>query len=206
MPEIVYQAVFDTLADWEVGHAMAHVNSVRWQKAPGRYEVRTAGVTTDPVSTMGGVRIEPDVALDEIDLTTTAMLVLPGGDTWLTGADQPFVDKAVELLDAGVPVAAICGATGALAAAGVLDDRPHTSNAREFLQMVGYGGGAHYVDEPAVTDGDLITGSGTCPVDFAREIFARLDLYEPDVLASWYKLYGRNDPAGFYELNGMAAP
>src|SRR4051794_14973863 len=140
MTEIVYQAVFDTLADWEVGHAMAHINSDRWQKAPGRYEVRTVGITTDPVTTMGGVRIEPDATLDEIDPATTAMLVLPGGDTWLTGADQPFVDKAVELLDAGVPVAAICGATGALAAAGALDDRPHTSNARQFLETVGYDG------------------------------------------------------------------
>src|SRR4051794_25319953 len=106
MTEIVYQAVFDTLADWEVGHAMAHINSARWQKQPGRYEVRTVGVTTDAVITMGGVKIQPDAALEEIDSSTTAMLVLPGGDTWLTGADRPFVDKAVELLGLGVPVAA----------------------------------------------------------------------------------------------------
>jgi hypothetical protein len=38
------------------------------------------------------------------------------------------------------------------------------------------------------------------PVEFAREILARLDVMEPHVLASWYKLYGKQDPAGFYEL------
>ena len=99
-----------------------------------------------------------------------------------------------------MPVAAICGATGGLALAGLLDDRAHTSNAAEFLTGLGYGGAAHYRDEPAVTDGDLITASSTAPVEFAREILARLDVYEPHVLDSWYKLYGRRDPAGFYEL------
>jgi putative intracellular protease/amidase len=206
MTETVYQAVFDGLADWEVGYATAHINNGQWHKEPGRYRVATVGTTTEPVTTMGGVRVVPDVTLEQIDPSSTAMLVLPGGDAWMTGANQPFVAKAVEVLDDGVPVAAICGATGALAAAGVLDDRPHTSNAVEFLQSVGYGGSEHYVDEPAVTDGDLITGSGTAPVEFAREVFARLDVYEPHILAAWYKLYGLNDPAGFYELNGMAAP
>jgi hypothetical protein len=36
------------------------------------------------------------------------------------------------------------------------------------------------VDEPAVTDGDLITASATAPVHFASAIFARLGLYTPD--------------------------
>lgn len=206
MTDTVFQAVFDGLADWEVGHATAHINNGQWHKEPGRYRVATVGATTDAVTTMGGVRVVPDVTLDEIDASSTAMFVLPGGDAWLTGANDAFVAKAVALLGEGVPVAAICGATGALAAAGVLDERPHTSNAAEFLQAVGYGGSAHYVDEPAVTDGDLITASGTSPVEFAREVFARLDLYEPHILTAWYKLYGQNDPAGFYELNGMAAP
>ena len=57
-----------------------------------------------------------------------------------------------------------------------------------------------YRDEPAVTDRDLITASATAPVDFARAILARLEVLEPHVLDSWYKLYGRQDPAGFHEL------
>ena len=100
-------------------------------------------------------------------------------------------------------MAAICGATGGLAAAGLLDDRKHTSNAPEFLAATGYAGAGNYVDAPAVTDGNLITASGVTPVEFAREILAKLDLHAPEVIASWYKLYGRRDPAGYAEL--MAA-
>ena len=38
------------------------------------------------------------------------------------------------------------------------------------------------------------------PVHFAQAIFGRLGLYEPGVAASWFKLYGDRDPAGFFEL------
>jgi putative intracellular protease/amidase len=154
---------------------------------------------------MGGLLITPDVTLAELRPSDSAMLILPGADTWGTGANAAFAEKAAEFLAAGVPVAAICGATGGLACAGLLDDRPHTSNAREYLEATGYRGGGRYVDEPAVTDGDLVTASGVHPAEFARDVLARLDVYTPEVLASWYKLYGEHDPAGFFELMASAA-
>jgi putative intracellular protease/amidase len=200
MTETVHLAVFDTLADWEAGLAVAHLNRPLWHRTPGRFRVATVGPSTAPVTTAGGVRILPDIALADLDPRASAMLILPGNDIWDTEAFVPFAQAARTFLDAGVPVAAICGATGGLARAGLLDDRAHTSNAAEFLAGVGYGGAAHYRDEPAVTDGDLITASSTAPVEFAREILARLEVYTPPVLESWYKLYGRRDPAGFYEL------
>jgi putative intracellular protease/amidase len=200
----VHMAVYDTLADWEVGFATAHINKQSWQRQPGRYAVVTVGESREPATTMGGVRIAPDMSLADLRPQDSAMLILAGADTWLeAGGNAAFAEKAREFLEAGVPVAAICGATAGLAAEGLLDDRRHTSNAAEFLATTGYGGAERYVDEPAVTDGDLITASATAPVEFAREVLARLDVYEPAVLAAWYKLYGLHDPAGYSEL--MAA-
>jgi putative intracellular protease/amidase len=199
----VHMAVYDTLADWEVGFATAHINKQDWQREPSRYAVVTVGETAEPVTTMGGFRITPDMTLRELRPQDSAMLILGGADTWLDGGNKGFASKAREFLEAGVPVAAICGATGGLAAEGLLDDRRHTSNAAEFLAATGYDGGDNYADAPAVTDGDLITASATAPVEFAREVLARLDVYEPAVLAAWYKLYGLHDPAGYFEL--MAA-
>ncbi len=196
----VHLAVYDTFADWEVGHVTAAINRPLWHKTPGRFAVRTVGASTEPVTSMGGLRVTPDVALADLRPQDSAMLVLPGNEIFHTETFLPFADKAREFLDAGVPVAAICGATAGLAMAGLLDNRPHTSNAVEFLIGVGYQGKDFYRDEPAVTDGDLITATGVAPVDFARAIMARLDVFEPGVLASWYKLYGQQDPAGFFEL------
>jgi putative intracellular protease/amidase len=202
---LVHTAVYDTFADWEVGLAIAHIANPQWQRQPGRYRVVTVGATREPVTSMGGMRVVPDVVLADLRPSDSAMLVLPGADTWLAGGNRDFAEKAAELLAAGVPVAAICGATAGLAAAGLLDERRHTSNAGEFLAATGYRGSARYCDEPAVTDGDLVTGSGTAPVEFAREVLARLDVYRPEVLASWYKLYGLHDPAGYFELMASAA-
>ena len=206
MPEIVHLATYDSLADWEAGLAVAAVNDPQFQRAPGRYAVRTVGLTTEPVVTMGGVRIEPDVALADLSPADSAMLVVPGAHAWDAeeSAIGAFAEAAREFLAAGVPVAAICGATAGLARAGLLDDRTHTSNAPEYLAMTGYAGAARYVDAPAVVDGPLITASGVHPVPFAREVAAALELFTPEVLEAWHGLYATGDPAWFGRLMAAA--
>jgi putative intracellular protease/amidase len=200
----VYLYVLEGLADWEIGYATAGINSPEYQLNPGRYTVRTVGATGGAVRTMGGLTIVPDLTLDEVDPSDGALLILPGSDRWLQGGHDAVLEKAGEFLAAGVPVAAICGATAGLARHGLLDDRRHTSNAREFLAAVpGYGGAERYVDEPAVRDGGLVTASGTAPIDFARQIFEQLEVYAPEAIEAWYTLYRHGDPAGFYALAGM---
>lgn len=205
---VVHLAVYNTLADWEAGHAVAHINDPEHQKRPGHYRIRTVGPTTDVVTTAGGVRIVPDLAIGDLDPDDSAMLILPGAGAWMTGDLGDFTNAAAAFLAAGVPVAAICGATVGLARAGLLDGRRHTSNAAEALSWTGYSGAVDYVDEPAVTDtstpGHLITAAAMQPVAFAREIFAELDLYTPEVLAAWFRLYS-GDPAGYHDLMALQA-
>lgn len=200
MSENVHLAVFDTLADWEIGYATAHIRRRSWQRSPGRYRVVTVGPTSDPITTMGGLRVAPDLALADLDPAHSQMLILAGGDTWGEPAMAAFRAAARRFLDAGVLVAAACGATYGLAIEGLLDRRKHTSNAREFLAGSKYAGGANYVDAPVVRDGNLITATGVAPVHFARAIFEALELYDDKVAASWFKLYGDRDPAGYAEL------
>ena len=196
-------ALLDTMADWEVGYLTAYAGRTEHQQDPGAIRLRTVGLTAEPVRTVGGLTVVPGVTIDALDPEESAILVLPGADTWMEPEQQVWLEQARRFLDAGVPVAAICGATYALAAAGFLDDRPHTGPDRGFLASSGYAGTEHYVDELVVTDGDLITANPVAPVEFARAVFARIGLYRPDVLASWYKLYGDQDAEGFFEL--MAA-
>lgn len=44
--QTVHLAVYDTLADWETGYAVAYLSKPDWQKHPGRYHVATVGETT----------------------------------------------------------------------------------------------------------------------------------------------------------------
>ncbi|WP_028810461.1 DJ-1/PfpI family protein [Streptomyces flavidovirens] len=192
----VHLAVYDTFADWETGHTTAHL-------ARNGHTVNTVAATDAPVTTMGGVRIQPDLTLDDLNPEDSALLVLTGASLWDTSDDlAPFARKARAFLDAGVPVAAICGATAGLAREGVLDDRTHTSAVPFYLAATGYKGGDHYRDEDAVTDeeGLLITAGPTEPVAFAREVFARLGVYEGEKLDAWYRLFHDSDASAFEVL------
>jgi putative intracellular protease/amidase len=189
-PQPVYLYVTDTFADWEAAYAVAHISRPSWQREPGRYVVRTVAASREPVMSMGGARIVPDAVVAEITPDASAMLIIPGADTWGDSERHADVlDLARRCTEAGTPVAAICGGTYGLASAGLLDDRVHTSNAPGFLAGSGYAGGHLYSGEPAVTDRGVITASGCFPVHFAAHIFTALELYEPAVVAAWTGLY-----------------
>ncbi len=200
MSSAVHLFVFDTMADWEAAFAIAGINNPQFQLTPGRYRVTTVGASREPVTTVGGMRILPDAVLDDVFPGKSAMLILPGGQLWESGGNTAAVGKAREFVAARVPVAAICAATLALARAGVLDERVHTSNAREYLAASGYRGGGLYRDVGAVTDGKLITASGLAPVDFAYEIFKMLSLYSEASLEAWYALFKTGDASKYYQL------
>ncbi|WP_434448796.1 DJ-1/PfpI family protein [Lentzea sp. E54] len=188
----VYLGLYDQLADWEYGHVAAQVSMQRFQLQPGRYEIRTVGLTTDPVRTIGGVRMLPDIALEDVSVEDAAMLVLPGGDGWESGALAAFGKLARRFREAGKPVAAICGATVGLAEEGLLDDVAHTSN---FLEGLGsYGGASLYRDERVVRSEGVITAGGASALEFAREVLAELEAYSPRTLQAWYE-FNRDDTA-----------
>jgi putative intracellular protease/amidase len=197
--QTVHLYVFDTLADWEPGYAIAGLNS-----RSDRYRVMTVAERKAPVRTSGGVTILPDLALDELTPEHSAMLILPGGDGWDGGKNTAALECAQRFLAAGVPVAAICGATAGLARAGILDNVKHTSNALAYIQATGYRGAALYQDQPAFTDGHVITASSTAPLDFAYHIFKKLGVFSPEVLEAWYGLFSTGDPAYFAQLTALA--
>ncbi len=91
----VHVAVFDTLADWEIGYATAHIRSDQWQRAPGRYSITTVGPTREPVITMGGLRVTPDIALEELRPEDSAMLILAGRTSPRPGSS--FTETAIRL-------------------------------------------------------------------------------------------------------------
>lgn len=199
--QTVHLAVYDALADWEYGYAVAGVNDPQFQREPGRYRVLTVAETSEPITTTGGVRIAPEVTLDQLTPEDSAMLIMPGAHSWDTGGNTAMAAAARRFLDAGVPVAAICGATFGLANAGLLDDYDHTSSALEYLKMAeGYRGEARYRDEVTVTDRGLITAGPAHPLDFAKAIFAQLELYTPETLEAWYGYYSTGDAGYFYKL------
>ncbi len=187
--------VYDTLTDSEVGHLLVELHTGRFTRT--RFDVIAVAEANRPITTMGGLRIAPDMLLDDLDPISSDVLILPGAEFWNAGGGEAFAAAAARFLDLGVPVAAICGATAGLARAGLLDERDHTSSAREYLAATGYAGGSHYIDERAVVDGDLITAGPQSPVQFARATMGRLGLASARMLEAYEALFHRGDQAAF---------
>jgi putative intracellular protease/amidase len=188
-------AVYDGFADSEVGHLVVELNTGRFTATS--FELVTVGQSPDPVTSMGGIRTLPDALLADLDPADSELLVLPGAEMWDAGGGEAFVAAAARFLDAGVPVAAICGATAGLARAGLLDTRDHTSASADYLAMTGYAGAEHYVNERAVVDGDLITAGPQSPVQFTRAVLERLGLASERTLEAYEALFHRGEQAAF---------
>lgn len=186
MSKAVYLLVVEGFADWEPAHAVAEL------RRHGQFRVESVGLTLEPVCSMGGLRVLPSKTVAEVDVSDVALFILPGGDRWEKGAIEPELEALLKQLDgAGVPIAAICGATVAIARIGILRGRRHTSNGLEYLRshVPGYADADAYVDAPAVRDGKLITASGLADVEFARELFEELEVLRPEHRALWAQIF-----------------
>jgi deglycase len=120
--------------------------------------------------------IRPDITLDDASAEDFDALILPGG---VRNPDQLRVNvEAVQLIrdfaEAGKPVGAICHAPWLLVEANLLRDRTATSwpSIRTDLRNAG----ARLVDEPSVTDGNIVTSRK--PEDVQEFTDAVIDLIE----------------------------
>lgn len=199
----VYVYVLDTMADWELAHVTAELNSGRFfKKTAPAVSLKTVSCSKDPIHTMGGLNVVPDCLIADMVTGETSLLLLPGADTWNDPKHSAIIEKAGEFLQAGATVCAICGATAALAGFGLLDQRSHTSNGPGFLEMFvpGYKGQGFYIDAPSVADKNLITAGSTGGLLFAKQIIAHLGVFEGSTLEAWYAYFSTGRPEHFYAL------
>jgi putative intracellular protease/amidase len=183
---VIQILVFDGFADWEPAFALAEL-----RRSGGR-SVVTIGFGLGPVTSMGGLRVVPDRALADIRPAEIEMLILPGGDTWESSYPEAEVNQALnDLVAADVPVAAICGGTLAVARAGLLNRRRHTSNMPGYIaeHCRDYSGASLYEAVPSVNDQGVITASGLAPVEFAREIFSQLRIFSAADEDLWFDMF-----------------
>lgn len=156
-------------ADWETTllNAVAHAF----------YKLETKHATPDgkPVTSAGGLRITPDMAMGDIDLDGVDAVVFCGGSAWQSPGAPDIAKLAKAAAKKGKVVAGICDGTVALARTGLLDDIAHTSNGAGYLDGTGYKGKSYYRDVPhAVTGGRIITAPGTAPVSFMEAVMKAL--------------------------------
>ncbi len=116
-------ALSEDFADWECALLMAVSRSYLG------VEIVTASPDGRPVTSMGGLKVTPDIAYAALRPDAFDALVIPGGLAWEKGEAFDFSALAHAFHDAGKVVAGICAAASALASARLLDGLAHTGNA-----------------------------------------------------------------------------
>lgn len=90
----VYVYVFDTLADWEIGHITTELNSRRFfKKDAPELTLKTVSNSKDPIHTMGGLTVVPDCTPDQMVIDKNSILLLPGGNTWSSPMHTEILKK-----------------------------------------------------------------------------------------------------------------
>lgn len=186
MKKKIYIFLFNGFSDWEISYLTPEIN-----KCEQRFELVYFSKDGDQITSMGGLQIRPTKSLDEVKTDEVNMLILPGGTAWDKGENKEIETITSALFEIGKPVAAICAATAYLGRLGLLNDLKHTSNDLSYLKALApeYSGDENYLNSLAVTDKNLITAKGIAPIEFAREIFMKIELYNPENIEKWFQLF-----------------
>jgi len=103
-----------------------------------------------------GYHLQATVAFRNVDPTEYAGLFLSGGRApEYLRYDPDLIEITRHFFEAGKPVASVCHGIEILTASGVIGGRTVTTVAK--CRLDAEQGGARYVDEPFVVDGNLVT-------------------------------------------------
>jgi putative intracellular protease/amidase len=177
--------LFDGYADWEPALAITGLKNY------GGFSITSFSANGDVVTSMGGLKIMPEKALDEIEPNEFDLLMLPGGEVWEQGGNKEIIPLLQAFTATDKIIAAICGATVMLASLGILDKIPHTSNGLEYVKQLSpeYKGASFYEEAPCVKAGNIITANGAGMIEFACELYEAFEIADADTLKAVRDLY-----------------
>lgn len=185
MKRKIFIYLFDGYSDWEIAYLAPELNKSQ------NHELIYVSENGNPVKSMGGLQVKPNSSLSEIKLEEVELIILPGGELWEKEIPKEIEKFAKQVYNVEKPIAAICAATTFLGKSGMLNNTIHTSNDLNYLKGIApeYKGEIHYQNALAITGENIITANGIAPIEFAREIFRKVNLYEEDNLERWFQLF-----------------
>ena len=177
--------LFNGYSDWEISYLTPEINKNE------RFKLVYCTKDGNTVRSMGGLRVKPDISISEITSEDLEILILPGGTAWEKGENRELDEIMNSILKINKPIAAICAATTYLGQLGILNDLKHTSNDLDYLKAMApkYIGENNYIKSFAVSDKNIITANGIAPIEFAREVFRKLQLYSEEEIEKWFQLF-----------------
>ncbi|MEE9377711.1 MAG: DJ-1/PfpI family protein [Candidatus Lokiarchaeia archaeon] len=169
--------IYDGFADFETVLTCSVLNE------DDNYKVTYIAYEKTPVYSSGGLKINPDKTVSEIDgIKDVEGLIIPGGGTRII---KPELEKLIKQLNEEKKLlAAICAGPEFLAKSGILKGKNYTTSAEpqayKEKNEVDPFPRETYVKTRLIQDGNIITAQGYAFADFALKIWDWYDLYDYD--------------------------
>lgn len=181
----VFIYLFEGYSDWEIAYLTPEINKSE------NHELIFFSDNGSSVTSMGGLEVLTNGPLSEINIEEIGLLILPGGAAWEKEGNTEIEKIVAQANNLEKPIAAICAATTHLGKAGMLDHIKHTSNDLNYLKAIApeYNGEKNYQSLLAVSDKNIITANGIAPIEFAREVFKMINLYDDENREKWFQLF-----------------
>ncbi len=124
----------------------------------GRVDVLTVGVTGEVVESAYGLKIKPDIAIENVDTANLEGIILPGGMPGTTNLknNKKVLDMVKYCFEKGLLIGAICAAPSILGEMGVLESK----TACCYPGFEKYMKGANVSNESVTIDKNIITSKG----------------------------------------------
>lgn len=185
MKKKIFIYLFEGFSDWEIAYLTPEINKSE------NHELIFISDNGNSVTSMGGLQVQPNSSLSEINIKEIGLLILPGGEAWENGGNTEIEKILAGTNELEKPIAAICAATTYLGKSGILDNIKHTSNDLNYLKAIApeYNGENNYQSLLAISDKNIITANGIAPIEFAREVFNMINLYDDENREKWFQLF-----------------
>ena len=177
----------EEFADWEA----AYLSSVVMNLGKGNYVVETVSLNKEPVRSIGGLRVVPDYAVDEVPEAYEA-LILIGGTGWRNPDAGKIAPLVLECVEKDRVLGGICDAAAFLGTLGVLNTVKHTCNDLKDMEAWAkdaYTGSLLHQKKQAVRDKKIVTANGTAALEFAREVLFALDIADEKSIMDSYAFF-----------------
>lgn len=188
MKEILY-VLLNNFADHEIPFLAEYINTnEQGIRINPIYVNKIVAPSLEPVKSIGGFRVLPDYTFDTIPKDYSA-LILIGGYNWQSSEADNLIPIVKDALKRNIVVGAICNAASWMAKQGFLNSIKHTGNGLEQLKLWGsdnYTNEKYYINEQAVSDGNVVTANGTGHLEFACELLKLLKNDTEEMIDRYY--------------------
>lgn len=166
--------IYDGMADFEISLLLHRLRNT------GKKEIISISESVEVVVAQSGLRYIPDMKIHEIKcIDDIEALIIPGGP--IDNSRNDICQLAIDIINNGKLLAAICFGPQFLGRAGILDHYLYTTScSAEKIKQLGCKepfNRKNYVHKRIVVDRNLITAQGYAFVDFAMEVCRYMKIF-----------------------------